>query len=83
MPSELVTTSIANVAPVFGGQLPKNLEELRSWIEQAKIAWLKKTESERTRIAYANDLDQFLEFLGIDPTRVEHLTRIVPDDVTS
>jgi len=83
MSTDLVTNVVGNVAPVFGGQPPKNLLELRPWIEQAKIAWLKKTESERTRIAYSNDLDQFLAFLGIDPTHVEHLTRIVPDDVTS
>ena len=74
---------ISPLPPVFGRNVPENLADLRPWIEQAKAAWLKKTESLRTRIAYSNDLDQFLRFLGINPTHVEHLTQIVPDDVTS
>ena len=81
--TDLVPSIATTVAPVFGGQLPKSLPELRPWIEQAKQAWLKRTESERTRIAYGTDLDQFLEFLGLNPQHVEHLTRVVPDDVTS
>lgn len=73
----------SSLPPSFGGELPKSLAELRSVIEEAKVAWLSKTESERTRVAYANDLDQFLAFLGLEPTHIEHMTRIVPADVTS
>ena len=68
--------------PVFGGEAPKDLVELRNVIERAKLAWLRRTESEKTRRAYGRDLEQFLEFLGAQPTELEHMTRIVPDDVS-
>lgn len=74
--------STSNLPPAFGGSLPTNLAELRSLIAKAKEAWLAKTESAKTRLAYGRDLDQFLEFLGFTPTDMEQMTRIVPDDVT-
>lgn len=76
-------TTFNHLPPAFGGKLPGNLLELRNIIEQAKAAWLSKTESEKTRVAYGNDLDQFLAFHGIDPSHIEHMTRILPDQVTS
>lgn len=78
--SELITSS--GLPPAFGGAVPSNVTELRSVIERAKQAWLSKTESEKTRRAYSRDLEQFLEFLGFAPSEMEHMTRIVPDDVT-
>ena len=77
-----IVNSDSYLPPVFGGRLPTEIADLRSVIEQAKMAWLSKTESARTRIAYANDLDQFLSFVGFDPTHVEQLTIISPEDVT-
>jgi len=73
----------SGLPPVFGGELPTEITRVRPLIENAKQAWLKRTESLRTRVAYSTDLDQFLEFIGVNPTHVEQLTRIVPDDVTS
>lgn len=69
--------------PVFSGHLPKGLAQLRPVIENAFEAWLKKTESAKTRVAYRTDVRQFLKFHGIDPDQIEQMTRIVPDDITS
>lgn len=74
--------STSNLPPAFGGQIPTELSALRSVIDQAKNAWLSRTESLKTRRAYSRDLEQFLEFLGFNPTDLEHMTRIVPEDVT-
>jgi site-specific recombinase XerD len=57
--------------------------ELRNIIDEAKKAWLGKTQSEKTKVAYSNDLHQFLEFHGINPTHIDHMTRILPEQVTS
>lgn len=75
-------TTQPRLPPAFGGSVPTIATELRSVIEQAKRAWLSKTESEKTRVAYSRDLEQFLEFLGFASTELEHMTQIVPDDVT-
>lgn len=71
-----------SLPPSFGGSLPQSVAELRSVIERAMEAWLSKTESERTRTAYRKDVEQFLEYLGIQPTHIEHMTRVLPEDVT-
>lgn len=71
-----------SLPPAFGGAKPKSVAELRSVVTTALDAWLKKTESERTRIAYRNDVEQFLEYLGINPKHIEHMTRVLPEDVT-
>ena len=67
--------------PAFGGNLPGSVRQLRSRIQQAMDAWLKKAKSERTRVAYRRDVEQFLDFLGFDPQHVEHMTRVLPEDV--
>ncbi len=76
-------TKVSQLPPAFGGDLPRSLAELRNVIEQAKAAWLARTESAKTRIAYGNDLDQFLAFHGINPTHIEQMAWIVPEQVTS
>lgn len=73
---------ISNTIPQTYGQIPTELAALRSVIDQAKQAWLSRTESLKTRQAYSRDLEQFLEFLGSKPTELEHMTQIVPGDVT-
>ncbi|MEM1086080.1 MAG: site-specific integrase, partial [Verrucomicrobiota bacterium] len=85
---ELVTTDLVSTTdylpPIFSGQqLPRSLDKLRPAIKTAFEAWLKKTESARTRQAYRRDVEQFLAFHGIDPKQIEHMTRMTPDDVTS
>ena len=80
--TELVVSQ-SGLPPAFGGAAPKSLAELRSVIERAMEAWLAKTESERTRVAYRMDVEQFLDFMGFNPTHIEHMTRILPDDVTA
>ena len=80
--SELIPAT-DHLPPAFGGQLPKSLVKLRPVIESAFEAWLKRTESEATRIAYRNDVRQFLSFHGLNPTHIEQMTRMLPDDVTS
>ncbi len=77
-----LVTSDASVPLVFGGQPPKNLIEFRATITTALDAWLAKTESKRTRVAYRNDVEQFLQFLGIDPSHIEYMTQVLPVDVT-
>lgn len=72
-----------HLPPAFGGQLPKSLVKLRPLIENAFQSWLKRTESKATRTAYKNDVEQFLDFHGLDTGQIEQLTRMVPDDVTS
>lgn len=83
MNSEIVVTDTAGLPPAFGGQMPKGIKQLRSVVQNAMEAWLSKTESERTKVAYRNDVSQFLEYLGINPTHIEHMTRILPEDVTA
>ena len=63
--NELVVAK--SLPPAFGGAKPKSVAELRSVVTTALDAWLAKTESERTRVAYRNDVEQFLEYLGINP----------------
>lgn len=69
--------------PVFGGKQPRSLAELRPVIESVFESWLKKTESEATRTAYRTDVKQFLEFHGLNPEQIEHMTRFVPDDIAT
>lgn len=80
MANEIVNAN--QLPPAFGGSLPDNILELRSTIESAKEAWLAKTESKKTRIAYRNDLDQFLRYHGFDACEIEQMTQIVPSHVT-
>ena len=86
--TELVVTTTADgltetgLPPAFGGQMPKGIKQLRNVIQQAMDAWLAKTESERTKRAYRQDVEQFLDYLGIDPTHIEHMTRVLPQDVS-
>lgn len=70
------------IPAVFGGNTPSDLIELRATISTALDAWLAKTESQRTRVAYRNDVEQFLRFLGIDPSHIEYMTQVLPVDVT-
>ena len=69
--------------PAFSGTLPRSLAELRPVIENAFDAWLNKTQSEKTKRAYRTDVEQFLNFHGLNPTHIEQMTRMVPDDVSS
>jgi len=80
--SYLISTSNESLPPVFGGELPGSLEELRPVIHNAFGAWLQRTESLKTRIAYRKDVLQFLNFHRLDPDHLEQLTRIIPEDVT-
>ena len=45
------------------------------------MRYFNKTTSERRRDAYARDLDQFLEFHGIEPDHWEHLLRFRPEHI--
>ena len=74
---------IEQTAPIFGGKLPQSLAKLRPIVDSAFQAWLKKTKSDKTRVAYRNDVEQFLEFHGLETTHIEQMTRMVPDDVSS
>lgn len=71
-----------HLPPAFGGEVPRSLGELRKAVEGAFEAWLNRTESPKTRTAYRNDVKQFLSFCNIEPDEIEHMTKIVPDDVT-
>jgi len=80
---ELVATDADILPPAFGGQLPKGIKQLRNVIQTAMDAWLSKTESERTKQAYRKDVEQFLEYVGVNPEHIEHMTRVLPEDVTN
>jgi len=69
--------------PAFGGSAPRSLAQLRQTIRTMFDDWLAKTEAQRTRIAYRLDVEQFLEHLGINAQHIEHMTRILPADVTA
>ena len=73
---------LASLAPAFDGNPPTNVIGLRATITTALDAWLAKTESKRTRVAYRNDVEQFLVFLGIAPSHIEYMTQVLPVDVT-
>ncbi|MEM8667435.1 MAG: tyrosine-type recombinase/integrase [Planctomycetota bacterium] len=81
--NDLIEQPSTNLPPAFGGELPRSLVKLRPIISNAFESWLNRTESEATREAYRNDVKQFLSFHGIDPSQIEQMTRMVPDDVTS
>lgn len=83
MNSEIIIRDAEVLPPAFGGQIPKGIKQLRNRIQTAMDAWLAKTESQRTKVAYRNDVEQFLAYLGIDPEHIEHMTRVLPEDVTS
>ena len=72
----------AVLPPAFGGRMPGGVEQLRNVVQQALDAWLLKVKSERTRRAYRKDVEQFLDFLGIDPSHIEHMTRVLPADIS-
>ncbi|MEO1527074.1 MAG: tyrosine-type recombinase/integrase [Planctomycetota bacterium] len=67
----------------FGGTPPKDLAELRDHVQRLLDGWLGKTRSERTRVAYRKDIEQFLGFLGLRATQIEQMTRITDSDVSS
>lgn len=50
---------------------------------EACAAWLARSPSRNTRINYAKDLEQFCEFLGLDPARPETLTIVRPHHVAA
>lgn len=69
-------------APVFdGGNLTK--QEFRSRIAEAVAAWLVRSPSKDTRVNYATDLRQFLEFAGIPHSEIESLTSLRPHHVAA
>ena len=72
-----------SLPPSFGGELPADLTELRSVIAQMLKDWLTKSESVKTREAYRRDIRQFLDFLKLEPTHIEHMTAVRPDDITA
>jgi len=69
--------------PVFANTTSRNLARLRPAIESAFKAWLNKTRSNKTKIAYRNDVEQFLAFHNLKPSNIEQMIRMVPDDISS
>ena len=63
--------------------MPGGVRQLRSVIQQAMDAWLAKVKSERTRTAYRKDVEQFLDYLGINPMHIGHMTKVLPEDVSN
>ena len=69
--------------PIFDGERSRQVAQLRPMVAEAFEAWLRKTESARTRKAYRRDVEQFLTFHGLKPHHVEELTCMVPEHITS
>jgi len=84
MSMDSLIPATTHLPPIFSGQaLPQSLTKLRPVIETAFEAWLNKTESAATRRAYRKDVEQFLAYHNLNPTHVEQMTRMTPDDVTA
>lgn len=83
MTDELILADDTGLPPAFGGRVPGGVKELRNRIQSSMEAWLKKVKSERTRTAYRKDVEQFLDYLGVNPTHIEHMTRVLPGDVAN
>lgn len=82
MPNSLISARASHLPPAFTESVPRNTAKIRPLIETAFESWLNKTQSKKTRIAYKKDVEQFLEYCGLNPRQVEELIRIVPDDVS-
>lgn len=52
-------------------------------MQQGVHGWLGKTPSQHTRVSYARDLRQFLEYRGIAPRRLEELSTVLPVHVAA
>ena len=69
--------------PAFDNTVELSGYTLRQLIPEAVRAWLRKTPSHRTRVNYSRDLDQFLNFAGIDAQQLESLVAIRPEHVAA
>jgi integrase/recombinase XerD len=77
-----IVTAVNSVPPAFGG-LRVGGADARAVVRSAVDGWLLKTPSPHTRINYARDLRQFLEFTGVDAHECERLTTILPQHVAA
>ena len=77
--TEVLTSE--SLPPAFAGELPFPTQQLRKLIEEAIRGWLMRTPSQQTQVNYERDLNQFLEFMKVDPANPDELTRIRPEHV--
>ena len=56
-----------SLPPAFAGESPFPIQQLRQLIEEATRSWLMRTPSRQTRVNYRRDLQQFMEFMKINP----------------
>src|SRR5438270_8386060 len=86
LPSESRTElPVVDRAPDFMGRSSSRLTEvsLRGRFTEACHAWLSKSPSKDTRTNYARDVNQFLAFIGVDPTHLEVLASVRPAQVAA
>lgn len=69
--------------PAFAGSTDLSDTELRKSLAAAVRAWLLRTPSLETRENYDRDLQQFLQFCGIEPHEPEQLTLVRPEHVAA
>jgi integrase/recombinase XerD len=71
------------LTPVFGELVGAHAPRLGDAVAQAISAWLLRTPSPATRSNYQRDLDQFLQFAGIEGGRPEQLLAVRPEYIAA
>lgn len=74
-------TSTATIIPAFERGIMLTEEMIRARFTEACVAWLTRSTSMETRAAYARELNQFLQFVGIPTAQLEQLTTVRPHQV--
>lgn len=80
---EIIVRDADVLPPAFGGKAHQSGQDLQRLMQQAVKGWLSKTPSPATRDSYARDLGQFLNYRGIDRSRLDELARVVPSHVAA
>lgn len=78
---QLLTGEI--LPPAFAGESPFPTQQLQQLIEEAIRGWLMRTPSRQTRSNYQRDLQQFVNFMKIDPGKLDAFTRVRPEHVAA
>lgn len=75
--------STATLIPAFDGPGSLTAVDVRARFTEACTAWLTRSSSTETRAAYARELRQFLDFVGISPDHPEQLVTVRPHQVAA
>ena len=76
-------TELVQASPLAFQRNPEPIAQLRDVLHEAIDAWLQQSPSLHTRTNYRRDLEQFQQFVGIEPNHSELLTSIRPKHVAA